>query len=93
MCGSLHFNVNLYACIPFVNIRNVTRTGVLRLGSIRFGESVANLGPAISGLFCGSDTGLVMQLGRNQYNLIADYLKADGSVGDDVEQAIQRRKV
>lgn len=55
-------DVDPYGCIPFVDIRKVTRSGVLRFVSIFSRRSAASMGSVGSVISCGLDTTVVVEL-------------------------------
>lgn len=91
--GTLYVDVDEYFCILFINIRNATKTGVLHFVSVFSGLCITNMGPAATGLLCGSDAVVVIKLEKKDYFLLDEYLKAEKHTEADAQQAICRRKI
>lgn len=69
MTCALFIDVVPHSFIPFINIRKVTRIGMLRFVKIFSGRSASSMAPAAAGLSSGSDTVVVVKLEEKDYHL------------------------
>lgn len=88
--GALYIDIGPYSCIPFINIRKVTRTDVLRFVSIFADGRARTFEPAAAELSCRSDTAVVVMLEEKNHHLIDAYFKAEGNTETEAQQAIHR---
>lgn len=58
---AIYVDVDPHSCMPYVNIRNTTKSGVLRFLSIFSGRSASFLGPVASDNSCGSGTAVIIK--------------------------------
>lgn len=88
--GALYEHINPFACIPIVNLRNLSESGIRRLTALfRAGYEQAD-GFCSVGLMHGTDTPIVVELKGPLFNLLVHHFKAKDLNDDELQHEISK---
>lgn len=91
MSESTNVEISPHDCMPFLNIRKNTKSGVLRIATLFTKKSKTHFTPCGAGITFESGTPIVVQITPSMMHVGMDYFRSQGASRGETKQKIDSK--